>query len=516
MNAVNQETAVPETEGVPPSEPTSAASAAASAEDGEKNAPVGEKGTYTKLKELGKKALVFAIIAISAILLYVIVNIPAVTNFCRSVIKHTRPVIIGGVIAYLCNPILRFYEYRVFRRMKHSGARKGLSLFLTVLTFFVIITLVVVLILPQLISSISDLFNNYESYLNGMLAFLQGYVDKITANLPVDINISSLENIQEYLVEMYGSVEDFFSDEILPLIQNWDFGSAFGSIMDWAGTFVNVAKDTFIGLFIAFYILAAKDRCAAQIKKFRCAVLTEKQNARVCEVTTLVHKSFGGFISGKIIDSLIIGVLSFVVLSIFHISPYNVLIATFIGVTNIIPVFGPFIGAIPSFLIVLISSPSKALLFLLLVLIIQQIDGNIIGPKILGDNTGVSSLTVIISITICGSLWGIVGMLVGVPIFAVVIELVKRRLEEKLIAKGQPTDTVAYYAKNAVADADKEVHYEHTSLLYSYEHSKLKPRIDRMREILNTRFKTSKKKKAEPPQDNSADESDDESDEDIK
>ena len=182
----------------------------------------------------------------------------------------------------------------------------------------------------------------------------------------------------------------------------------------------------------------------AQIRKFRKAMFSKKTDDRIEEVVTLADKTFGGFIFGKILDSLVIGILTFVMLAIFDVSPYNLLIATFVGITNVIPVFGPFIGAIPSFFIVLISNPEKAFLFLVLILIIQQLDGNIIGPKILGDNTGVSSLCVIIAIAICSTLWGVMGMIIGVPIFAVVIELIKRMLEKRLIAKGEPTDTLEY------------------------------------------------------------------------
>jgi predicted PurR-regulated permease PerM len=219
----------------------------------------------------------------------------------------------------------------------------------------------------------------------------------------------------------------------------------------------------------------------AQFAKFRRAMFKEKSDKRIEEIITLTDKSFGGFIYGKILDSLVIGILTFILLAIFDVSPYNMLIATFVGITNVIPVFGPFIGAIPSFFVVLISNPEKAFLFLILILIIQQLDGNVIGPKILGDNTGVSSLCVIVAIAICSAMWGVIGMIVGVPIFAVAIELVKRFLESRLSAKGEPTDTEHYYPADAVGNAEMDVHYEHATLLYRYEHSRLKPLVDRGR-----------------------------------
>ena len=157
------------------------------------------------------------------------------------------------------------------------------------------------------------------------------------------------------------------------------------------------------------------------------------------------------------------------------------LISVVVGVTNIIPFFGPFIGAIPSIIILLIIDPFQALEFGIMILVLQQIDGNIIGPKILGDNTGVSSLCVIIAIAVCSAMWGVVGMIIGVPIFAVVIEMMKRTLEKKLAAKGEPTDTMAYYPADAVGNAEKDVYYEHSTLRYNYEHSRLKPFVDKAR-----------------------------------
>jgi predicted PurR-regulated permease PerM len=242
----------------------------------------------------------------------------------------------------------------------------------------------------------------------------------------------------------------------------------------------NSVKNLVIGLFIAFYLLASKEKRVAQFRKFRKAMLSEKTDTKVEDFIALTDRTFGGFIFGKILDSLVIGILTFVLLCIFEVSPYNMLIATFVGLTNVIPVFGPFIGAIPTFFVVLISNPGKAILFLVIILIVQQLDGNVIGPKILGDNTGISSLCVIIAIAICSAMWGVVGMIIGVPIFAVVIEMIKRMLEKRLAAKGEPTDTMAYYPADAVGNAEKDIYYEHSTLRYNYEHSKLKPRIERL------------------------------------
>lgn len=448
---------------------------------------VAGEGKRSVRDRLGARTWTFLILAIVAILLFLIVNIPAVTTFFQKFGGHVAPIVVGAVIAYLCTPVLRFYEYRVFRRMKHNGARRGISLALTMITALATLALIVMMIAPQLVRSIQDLVSDYETYLNDMLRFVQNLLGKLTANLPVEINISSKEHLMEFLTNMYGSVEDFYDKVLKPIIGKWDAGHfAWNAVGD---VFVYI-KNFVLGLFIAFYILASKEKRIGQVNKFRKAMFKPETDSKITSFVALVDKSFGGFIYGKLIDSLIIGILTFGLMTVLDVSPYNMLIATFVGVTNIIPVFGPFIGAIPSFFIVLISNPSKALLFIILIIVIQQLDGNVIGPKILGDNTGVSSLTVIIAITLCGSLWGVVGMLIGVPLFAVIIEMVRRWLEARLAAKGEPTDTLYYYPKNALSNAERDLYYEHAGIRYRYEHSKLKTRVDKLLARFSGKSKT--------------------------
>lgn len=177
--------------------------------------------------------------------------------------------------------------------------------------------------------------------------------------------------------------------------------------------------------------------------KFRKAYFSERVNARLTHNLTVADRSFGGFLRGKILDSTIVGILVYLTCLIFQI-PYAVLVAVVVGITDIIPVIGPFLGVIPTAIIILLTDPIKVIIFLISILVIQQIDGNIIAPKILGENTGVSSLCVLIAIIVMGNLWGLVGMLVGVPLFATVIELIKwyleKRLQEKKLA--EETDSI--------------------------------------------------------------------------
>ena len=433
-------------------------------------------------KKLRKRTIFYISATVAALLILLAAYHEPVTTVVKYIFSILSPLIIGMVIAYLCDPILEFYEYRLLRRMPKGNGRRGLSLLLTVLTAFGILAVVGVMMIPQLVTSLTELFNNYEDYLNSLLSWIYSGLNKLTENLHVEIvDISDVNKFMDFLESVFGSAENAVSQ----LLNTLEEFAAEGNLLEktWALLLelFNTFKNLLLGIFIAFYYLASKEKRVAQFAKFRRALFKEKTDKRIEEIIILADKSFGGFIYGKILDSLVIGILTFVLLAIFDVSPYNMLIATFVGITNVIPVFGPFIGAIPSFFVVLISNPDKAILFLFLVLIIQQLDGNIIGPKILGDNTGVSSLCVIIAIAICSAMWGVVGMIVGVPIFAVIIELVKRYLESRLSARGEPTDTAHYYPDDAVGNAEMDVHYEHATLLYRYEHSRLKPVVEKWR-----------------------------------
>ena len=433
----------------------------------------------TPPKKYVKRTAFFITATVIALVLFMAAVMDPLVNAINYIFSLLSPLLIGAVIAYLCNPILKLYEYRVFRRMERGNMRRGLSLLMTVVTAIGILALICAMMIPQLIASINELMANYDVYINSFLGWFQNILDSATENMPVNVvDISDIEKLTEYLNTIFGSVEENYTSIFANLENILAGGNVVEKVWELLQTFFTSLVNIILGIFIAFYILASKEKRAAQIRKFRRAMFNEKVDGTIQEVVTLANKTFGGFFYGKILDSLVIGILTFILLTIFEISPYNLLIATFVGITNIIPVFGPFIGAIPTFFIVLISNPGRAILFLFLILIIQQLDGNIIGPKILGDNTGVSSLCVIIAISICSTLWGVLGMIIGVPIFAVVIELIKRLLEKRLTAKGAPTDTQDYYSEDAVGNAELDVHYEHATLLYRYEHSRFRPRIE--------------------------------------
>ena len=432
-----------------------------------------------------KRIFFFSACAVIAIIVYCIANADHFASVFNNLGAVLTPLAIGGVIAYLCNPFLKFYEFVVFRKFGKGNLRRGLSLLFTVLTFFGIVAILLALILPELIDSITQLTTNYEYYLNHLLAFVQTFIDRTELNL----DISDIEKFTQFVTDMFGAGEDIMSKVLVALQQFLFKGDIVGNIWAFLGELFNTFKNLILGMFIAFYILSSKEKRKAQIQKFRAAFFNDQQNEKISEVTRLIDRTFGGFVKGVLLDAMAVGVVTFLLLSIFKISEYNLLIAAICAVTNIIPVFGPFIGAIPSGLIVLISNPEKILWFILLIILIQQIDGNLLCPIIQGNNTGVSSLAVLVAITVMGGFFGIIGMVIGVPVFAVIIELVKRAIESRLEKNGKPTSTTDYYPSNAVGNAEEEVYYEHAHWKYKYDHSRIKPYIDRALAAVGRFFK---------------------------
>ena len=438
----------------------------------------GGESAHSRLARFGKKTLFFGTLALVFVIIFCVINMPSVSAFLGSIGNLLSPIFIGCVIAYLCNPILEFYEYRVLRRMSKTGIRRGLSLFLAILTMIGLISLLLLMIIPELVDSIKNLAKNYESYLDSLLGVVQDIINSLAAEFEFGTDvIQDVQQLKDMLFNFLGEGEDLMNKILTFITEKNVVGEGIELVVAIVGTFF----DIILGVIIALYILSSKEKRIAQIRKFRKAVFNDKQNEKISEITHLVSRTFSGYVFGVLIDALVVGVLTFILLTIFDVSPYNLLIATLCAVTNIIPVFGPFIGAIPSAFIVLISNPSKFFLFIILILIIQQVDGNLLCPKIQGDNTGISSLAVLVTITIAGAQWGFVGLLLGVPVCAVIIELIKRLLENRLEAMGAPTDTVAYYPDYALGNAEKDVHYEHAGLLYQYEHSTLKPKVEKFK-----------------------------------
>ena len=377
---------------------------------------------------------VYALIVIccSIIFYFVASQIGSFSEKISILIGILYPFIIGFAIAYLLNFILKFYEHTILDNVQGSsklkkGHKRSISLILTYLTAAGIFYLFVHFIVPQLIDSIMGLVNDVPMYVDNATKLF----DDVMKETNLSPEYTAL--IQEQMNKYINIIMDF-AKEVIPVVGN--------TLKMIASSIWNIV----LGIIISVYLLIDKEYFFAINRKITCALFSDKMASRIFELTHRTNEIFGKFLSGKIIDSAIIGVLSFVVFSIFNI-PYTLLISVIIGVTNIIPFFGPFIGAIPSFIIILFVSPTKALIFLILIFIIQQIDGNIIGPKILGDSIGISAFWILFAILVAGEFMGLVGMIIGVPVFAIIYSVIKEDVEYKLKNKDLPTETKDYMNK---------------------------------------------------------------------
>ena len=362
----------------------------------------------------GRRTLANLFVVLTGIAFYMfLANFSAVCRAAGGVVGVLSPFVAGFAIAYLLNIPMRWLEDRVFARMRY---RRVLSITATYLVAAVLLSVLLGSVVPQVIQSVRDLINNAELYLANLNALMLWMADRF--QIPK-------EDLQP-LFWSYRDIVDKAADMLtvaLPHVVN--FGVALGNGLVTALT----------ALICSVYMLASRDRLLGQIRKVLYACMPTSRARRVLEISRKANGVFAGFIGGKIIDSAIIGVLCFIGMSLLHMQ-YAVLISVIVGVTNVIPFFGPFIGAIPSIMILLIVDPWSALKFAVFVLALQQFDGNILGPKILGDSTGLSAIWVLVAIVVGGGLFGFPGMVLGVPAFAVLYSLAGDWLAAKLKQRG--------------------------------------------------------------------------------
>lgn len=422
-------------------------------------------------EKISRKKLLITIGVCAVLILTVlfIVNSTALKTWLRSVLILFRPILIGLAIAYLLNPVFRFLERRVFRSVHPLRLRRAISLFFSYLFLLLLIALLFALIFPQLIASIRAFSAHYSSYLSAGIERYNRFLDSLNSFLGrfhVTQNLlqqSSAEEVETYLSNLIRNTTSW-TEQTGSILESRNLGRVIGA----ARSTVNVIMDVLFSFFISLYLLSTKEKRYAQIMKLRRALLDDKVNAAVTRLCTVADRAFGNFLEGKMLDSLIIGLLTYVILLIFRI-PYPVLLAAIIGITNVIPFVGPVIGAIPTALIVLLTEPGKVIPFLLIVLVIQQTDGHIIGPKILGSSNGISSFCVLIALAVMGDLWGFWGLLLGVPLFAMVIELFRSFLEHRLHAKGLPAATENYYPPDSMVEPARDVQSATEKNLRGYE-----------------------------------------------
>ena len=368
----------------------------------------------------------FGAISLSVAFFFVLYRAQNIGDILGQIKDILMPFVYGGVIAYLLCPMCNMYSGFFERVLPDKGKKwaEPIAMTLSMLTGALIVYVLIIMIAPQLYRSIVSIWNSLPGEVENLFNwFRETYGDSVE----MEALLSYLDTGYDSL---YSAIDAWAETTLVPYITN--IVSAAGQSVWKVLIFL---KDFLIGVIAAFYLLANRKLFKRQGTLIIRSVLKPRWADLVLEEIKFVDKMFGGFIEGKIVDSLIIGVLCFVGCWVFKF-PNALLVSAIVGITNVIPFFGPFLGAIPSILLIMIESPIKAFWFALFVLALQQLDGNVIGPKILGDHTGVSSFWVLFSILLFGGLWGLVGMIVAVPLFAVLYDIIRRLVFRGLRRQG--------------------------------------------------------------------------------
>ena len=394
-------------------------------------------------KSMTKRVLVYIVAGIGILAAYfILINLKRVSGILSSVSDILRPFIIAAIFAYIVNGPMMFFERLFGRLTDKKKPRPVLKRVLAIIAAWVaslaVLVLFFVIIVPDVKISITTLINNLPSYFESLKAFIVALAEKY------QLDISYLNSFMNFQVTADGIMEiiDKYSDALIPQLAN------IANISVQIGSFI---ADVIIAIIISVYLLFSKETLIAQLKKVLYALFNRKLADVSVRVARETHRTFSGFINGKLLDSLIIGILCFIGMSILKYE-YALLISFIVGVTNVIPFFGPMFGAIPSVLLLLMIDPWHALWFAVFIFALQQLDGNVIGPKILGDSTGLPALWVMFAILVGGALWGVAGMFVGVPLFAVIYRFSKEILENLLKKKNMPENTNAYKVIKGVKD----------------------------------------------------------------
>ncbi|MBQ8922013.1 MAG: AI-2E family transporter [Oscillospiraceae bacterium] len=360
------------------------------------------------------------------------------------------PIIIGLVLAYLLSPLMNWIESKISfftdRRKPHPRIKRVIAVTLTMVTVVAAVIGLVAAIVPELISSIKNLLVSLPDYLTS----ITNWINRRVAGLK-DTQPQVYSALMAVWDSAQNSVKDFanqFEPKLDSIISGG--GDFLSLVTSSAVSIITWAKNILIGLILAIYLLYNKERYLAQARKLLYALLPEEKVHSFLRIGSHVSYTFMHFLSGKTVDSLIIGLLCFIGMTILNM-PYAALISIIVGVTNIIPFFGPFIGAIPSGVLILLTEPKKVIPFAIFILILQQFDGNILGPKILGDSLGLPMFWILSAIVIGGGMFGFVGMVAFVPLFAAMYTLFSDFLAEKLDKKGLPSEIDSYLTN--------EIHY---------------------------------------------------------
>lgn len=396
---------------------------------------------------------VFVTFVLCILFFFVIYRYQGFADGWNKIISALQPIIIGLVLAYILNPVMlflqeknyKFFSQKIKKQKTAEKLSRGLAVTACVFIILGFIGLLIAAIVPSLISSVTNLITSLPSDVKTL-------IDTIQHGTLGDSEIAA--KASEIIQSLTDYVEDFAQNKLLPEAQTYIAELTSGVI-----SLVKGVLNFIIGIIVMVYVMAIQETLRGQSKKIIYSIFKPKTGNIIIETCQKASDIFGGFITGKIIDSIIIGIIAYIGCLILRI-PSAVLVAVIVGVTNVIPVFGPFIGAIPSLIIVVLQSPLHALYLLIFIIILQQVDGNIIGPKILGSSTGLSSFWVMFAILIGGGCFGFVGMLLGVPVFAVIYYIIRRVVNHSLRKKKLPERTKEYVEMVAVNEKNNELVYK--------------------------------------------------------
>lgn len=422
--------------------------------------------------------MLLCVILACAVFVVILSNLTGFFKAIRAFFRIISPLLFGALFAYLMNPIMQFVENGLMHLVRRYGrpekisdpiwlrSRRKLSHVLGVVaalaTLLGVFYLAIALVVPNFIDNLSTIINPDT---------VVGYYNRI--NNWLHQLLSDRPEIETWAAaRIYG-----LYTQAVNWISELDLRDALTSVITQVYGVVKGTLNFLLGLVIAVYVLLSKEKFLAQSKKVIVALFSEKRANRVLDFGRRTNRIFSGFVLGKIIDSMIIGIICYIVMSILRL-PYPMLISVIIGVTNIIPFFGPLIGAIPSAFLILLINPFQCVIFIIFIIILQQFDGNILGPQILGDSVGLSSFWILISITLFSGLFGVTGMILGVPVFAVLYMLMSDFVRIRLEKKGRPLQTDVYAHIKSTEDIElaqklNEIAAEHAAFhaddLDSYE-----------------------------------------------
>ncbi len=395
----------------------------------------------------------FCVIAAALLFYFAVGNITVFGNAVSRLVSILAPFIWGLVICYLLSPLMRSVENRLFlplarklyrKNKKNDGRRfaRALTVVFCEIVLILVLVALVYLIIPQMLSSVQALISNSGVYLDN----LSKWADGLFENYPVldDYLGGFLDNFNTNL-------GNWLETKLLPRV-----GSVVTSVTSGVYGVAKSIYNLIIGIIVSIYLLSDKEGFVAAVKRMTYSVFSVETADRLRSGLNFVDRTFMSFLNGKLLDSLIIGIICYIVCSILKM-PYTLLVSVIVGVTNIIPFFGPLIGAVPSALIILMVDPTKCLIFIIFVIILQQIDGNIIGPRILGNSTGITGFWVMFSIILGGGLFGFWGLLLGVPVFVVIYSLVTSLIVKKLKRNDLPWELEDYKELDYIDPATLQV-----------------------------------------------------------